>query len=45
MTNSADLCMNQEPFDVLTSGLYYMCVEQRKAFEAVIECIDAQVGT
>ncbi|KAI1725533.1 chondroitin proteoglycan 4 domain-containing protein [Ditylenchus destructor] len=42
MTNSADLCMNQEPFDVLTSGLYYMCVEQRKAFEAVIECIDAQ---
>ncbi|KAI1732025.1 chondroitin proteoglycan 4 domain-containing protein [Ditylenchus destructor] len=42
MTSSADLCMNQEPFDVLTSGLYYMCVEQRKAFEAVIECIDAQ---
>uniref|UniRef100_A0A914N927 Mre11 DNA-binding domain-containing protein n=1 Tax=Meloidogyne incognita TaxID=6306 RepID=A0A914N927_MELIC len=36
------LCTNQETFHVITSGLRYICIEQRKAFEAVIECIDAQ---
>uniref|UniRef100_A0A1I8BV38 CPG4 domain-containing protein n=1 Tax=Meloidogyne hapla TaxID=6305 RepID=A0A1I8BV38_MELHA len=35
-------CTNQETFHVITSGLRYICIEQRKAFEAVIECIDAQ---
>jgi len=29
------------PLDLIL-GLRYMCIEQRKAFEAVIECIDAQ---
>uniref|UniRef100_A0A914LV32 Chondroitin proteoglycan 4 domain-containing protein n=1 Tax=Meloidogyne incognita TaxID=6306 RepID=A0A914LV32_MELIC len=37
-----ELCTNQETFHVITSGLRYICIEQRKAFEAVIECIDAQ---
>jgi hypothetical protein len=36
------LCTNQETFHVITSGLRYICIDQRKAFEAVIECIDAQ---
>ncbi|KAL3095337.1 hypothetical protein niasHS_007436 [Heterodera schachtii] len=35
-------CSNQETFHVFTSGIRYICIEQRKAFEAVIECIDAQ---
>ena len=28
-------------FDMTTSGLKYMCIEQRAAFEKAIECIDA----
>uniref|UniRef100_A0A914HEP6 Chondroitin proteoglycan 4 domain-containing protein n=1 Tax=Globodera rostochiensis TaxID=31243 RepID=A0A914HEP6_GLORO len=35
-------CSNQETFHVFTSGIRYMCIEQRKAFDAVIECMDAQ---
>lgn len=23
------VCVNQEPFNIFTSGLYYMCIEQR----------------
>lgn len=34
-------CGNQMFFNVLTSGLKYMCEEQRDAFEATIECVDA----
>ena len=37
-------CQNQETFHVLTSGIRYMCIEQRKAFGAVIECVDAQAA-
>lgn len=36
-------CSNQEPFDVITSGIYYMCIEQRGAFDAVMECIDSEM--
>lgn len=30
MEAEADRCLNQEAFNVTTSGLYYMCIEQRK---------------
>lgn len=30
MDQGAGYCPNQEPFNVFTSGLYYMCIEQRK---------------
>ena len=44
MTDPETGCANQETFDVMTSGLYFLCVEQRKAFDAVIGCIDAHAN-
>ncbi|CAD5217398.1 unnamed protein product [Bursaphelenchus xylophilus] len=35
-------CPGRDLFDVMTSGLHFMCIEQRKAFERVINCIDAE---
>ncbi|KAE9550032.1 hypothetical protein FO519_006760 [Halicephalobus sp. NKZ332] len=34
-------CGSRALFNVFTSGLKYMCFDQRDAFEATIECIDA----
>uniref|UniRef100_A0A7E4VC30 CPG4 domain-containing protein n=1 Tax=Panagrellus redivivus TaxID=6233 RepID=A0A7E4VC30_PANRE len=34
-------CGNRDLFDILTSGLKYMCYDQRETFEARMECIDA----
>lgn len=31
-------------FEMMTSGLHYMCVEQELAFNATIECIDREAG-
>ena len=31
-------------FEVMTSGLHYMCVEQELAFNATIKCIDDEAG-
>ncbi|VDD93327.1 unnamed protein product [Enterobius vermicularis] len=33
-------CGSFELFETLSSGMAYMCIEQREAFTAVIECID-----
>ncbi|KAK6753292.1 hypothetical protein RB195_012719 [Necator americanus] len=33
---------NNEMFDVVTSGVHFMCIEQGKAFNATIKCIDRQ---
>ncbi|KAI6183342.1 hypothetical protein M3Y97_00479000 [Aphelenchoides bicaudatus] len=33
-------CPGREAFDVMTSGLYYACIDQRRAFDNVIECLD-----
>ncbi|KAF7634272.1 CPG4 domain-containing protein [Meloidogyne graminicola] len=35
-------CRDQLTFNLITSGLRYLCIEKKKAFEAVIGCIDAQ---
>ena len=34
-------CASKQLFNVFTSGLKYMCVDQRDAFEGTIECVDA----
>lgn len=33
-------CSSFELFNALSSGMRYMCIEQREAFAAVIDCID-----
>uniref|UniRef100_A0A0N5AU46 CPG4 domain-containing protein n=1 Tax=Syphacia muris TaxID=451379 RepID=A0A0N5AU46_9BILA len=42
----ADLshCATYEIFDTLSSGIRYMCIEQREAFTAIIDCIDANAA-
>lgn len=34
-------CASRALFNIFTSGLKYMCFDQRDAFEGTIECIDA----
>lgn len=35
-----DNCPGRDLFDVLTSGLDFMCVQQRRAFDRVVQCLD-----
>ncbi|VDM44491.1 unnamed protein product [Toxocara canis] len=37
-------CGNYELFDVLTSGIKYMCIDQKDAFNATMECIDVNTS-
>ncbi|KAI6232686.1 CPG4 domain-containing protein [Aphelenchoides fujianensis] len=37
-------CQGRQTFDMMTSGLRFMCVEQRAAFNKVIECMDTQAN-
>ena len=37
-------CASFELFYTLSSGMKYMCIEQREAFTAVIECIDTNAA-
>ncbi|EFP11196.1 CRE-CPG-4 protein [Caenorhabditis remanei] len=50
---NASACVNEDircdkddrgMFEVMTSGLHYMCVEQELAFNATIKCIDDEAG-
>uniref|UniRef100_A0A8R1DNU3 CPG4 domain-containing protein n=1 Tax=Caenorhabditis japonica TaxID=281687 RepID=A0A8R1DNU3_CAEJA len=51
--NNASVCVvedarcntdDREIFEMMTSGLHYMCVEQELAFNATIKCIDDEAG-
>ncbi|CAD5212981.1 unnamed protein product [Bursaphelenchus okinawaensis] len=35
-------CPGRDTFDVLTSGLHFMCIEQKKAFQRILNCIDSE---
>lgn len=35
---------DRDMFETMTSGLNYMCVEQKLAFNATIKCIDDEAG-
>uniref|UniRef100_A0A0M3J226 Chondroitin proteoglycan 4 (inferred by orthology to a C. elegans protein) n=1 Tax=Anisakis simplex TaxID=6269 RepID=A0A0M3J226_ANISI len=37
-------CGSYELFDVLTSGLKYMCMDQKGAFNATMECVDVNTS-
>uniref|UniRef100_A0A915BBE4 Chondroitin proteoglycan 4 domain-containing protein n=1 Tax=Parascaris univalens TaxID=6257 RepID=A0A915BBE4_PARUN len=37
-------CGNYELFDVLTSGMKYMCIDQKDAFNATVECVDVNTA-
>ncbi|EGT47235.1 CBN-CPG-4 protein [Caenorhabditis brenneri] len=50
---NASTCVNEDArcdkddrgmFEMMTSGLHYMCVEQELAFNATIKCIDDEAG-
>uniref|UniRef100_A0A914YXS2 Chondroitin proteoglycan 4 domain-containing protein n=1 Tax=Panagrolaimus superbus TaxID=310955 RepID=A0A914YXS2_9BILA len=43
--NKLEGCSNRKMFDIATSGLKFMCVEKKKAFEEAIECIDASANS
>lgn len=36
-------CQFSTAFDVLTSGIHYMCIEQREAFLSLLPCIGEEI--
>uniref|UniRef100_A0A914EL87 Chondroitin proteoglycan 4 domain-containing protein n=1 Tax=Acrobeloides nanus TaxID=290746 RepID=A0A914EL87_9BILA len=36
-------CRYSESFDVLTSGIHYMCIDMRESFDALMPCVNEEI--